>query len=530
MRYLKSMLVFVCVFLLAGCGWLEYSGKKDTLWIITEKSNSDGMNLQAEIIKDRFEAEHPDVAVTLEILPIEEGARELRLTQLRTQIMAGNGPDLYLMPTGAELISDEPERDVNIEIEPLFPDVQLAMRNGIFLDISENYMADSELQSYSLNQTVMDAGVLDGNRYVLPIRYNIPVIYTNPDLYSQNGLSEALFQADFLTIAETVLSLDTAEETAIGLKLPGELWTLGKPVSYDSGQVLLAEQEILEYLKLCQQRDVTAEESTRAFYDQWDHRRRKYHFYQGREDGHWEFYDEIAWPKTGKFHHECFNLLTEYTFQNYHWLSCGLPLYTGWLSDVLETIGVARITGQNYKIYPLRSGSGKTQASIAYWGAVGSSCKEPELAYAFLRQFFDEEFQGDSYRPRANREGPFWTWDREPQAMRLVEDSLPVRVKDCVPLLWNNLQYQCKSAINSSIRETTQKVQIIQREFVTAEDVPELDWQIDTVYFPVSFAQGDTLETAMEFVKENADALTEADIAELSRELYQNLWWHMAEG
>lgn len=531
MRYRKLILIFACVFVLTGCGRREYTGETDTLWILTEKSNSDGMNLQAEIIAERMEAAYPGLTIILDILPTEEDQRELKLTQLRSQIMSGNGPDVYLLPTGGELVCDEPERNENIKIEPLFPDVQLAMGNGVFLDISQYYSKDSLLQSWSLDQKIMDAGIFDGKRYVLPLRYDVPVLYTNPDLCAKFGLSEELFHADFLTIAETVLALEEAEEAAIGLKFPDELGTLGQLVDYGKGEILLSEQTLLDYFDLYQRRNLVAAASTQAFYEEWDYLRRPYHYHKGiYEEDKWVYYRENAWPKEGAFHHECFNLLTEYTFQNYHWLSCGLPLYTGYLSGVLETIGVSRITGQEVAVYPLRSADGKIQASIAYWGAVGSSCETPDLAYAFLRQFFEEEFQGDAYRPRVDREGPFWTWDPEPQAMGLIEDSLPVRVKDCAALLWNNLQYQAKVALNTSIRETVVRVQQIQRETVTAADIPGLDWNIDHVYFPIMLGEENSLAYALDLISGETEASIQELSAELSEEILSTLWWHLAEG
>lgn len=530
----KLILFFISLIILpihACFSRMNTTNCSNELWVLTEKTNSDGMNLQAEIIAERIETAYPGVTVILDILPTEEDQRELKLTQLRSQIMSGNGPDVYLMPTGSELISDEPERDGNIKIDPLFPDVQLAMRNGVFLDILQYYLEDSQQQNWSLNQKIMDAGIYDGKQYVLPLRYDIPVIYTNPDLCTECGLPDELFHSDFFTIAESVLSSDSASEAAIGLQFPNEIEVLGELVSYSNGEILLSEQTLRDYLNLHQRRNLIAGASTQTFYETWDYLRRPYHYHKGiYEEDMWSYYRENAWPKEGAFHHECFNLLTEYTFQNYHWLSCGLPLYTGYLSGVLETIGVSRITGQDVAVYPLRSADGKIQASIAYWGAIGCSCEKPDLAYAFLRQFFDEEFQGDSYRPRVDRDGPAWTWVPEPQAMGLVEDSLPVRVNDCIPLLWNNLQYQTKVAVNTSIRETLVKVQKIQKETVTATDIPGLDWNIDHVYFPIALEGESALTYAMDLLNKKEEAPVGANIDELAKDIRQNLWWHLAEG
>lgn len=530
-----TCVIAVLTFIITGCLNVETDPETtESLWIISEQSNSDGMNLQAQVIARRLEEANPGLTVVLDILPTEEDQRELRLTQLRTQIMSGDGPDVYLLPTGSELISDEPDLDTNISIEPLFTDVEQAMRLGVFLDISEWYELDSELNTPALNQTVMDAGCLDGQRLVLPLRYNIPVLYTRLDLCACYGFESKLFHSDFLTVARTVLSHKEAETAAVGLVFPKELETLGILVDYARNEVQLPVEHIYDYLNLHQMQRFVAAETTRDMYDVADYRRIEL-FYADRPErcsveNYIAEFGDYSWPKVGQFHHECFNLLSEYCSSLYHWSTNGMPLYTGHLSDVLETIGVTRITGQQIELYPIRAIDGSVQASIAYWGAVGSSCNTPELAYDFLRQFLTEEFQWEYYRPRGNKEGAYWTYDHDPQFKRLVEDSLPVRTDGCVEPLWDNLQYQVKLSYTSWVKETRVNVATIQNTLVTGEDVPELNWKIDRVYFPVSLPDEESLEYTMGMLNEEDGTPKNVNVNGLAEGILQNLWWHLAEG
>ena len=48
----------------------------------------------------------------------------------------GRGPDCYLLPTDNTLILEE-EQYTHVEVEPLFADVQLAMQNGLFYDVTK---------------------------------------------------------------------------------------------------------------------------------------------------------------------------------------------------------------------------------------------------------------------------------------------------------------------------------------------------------------------------------------------------------
>lgn len=532
--FLLTIILFPSIL---GCSFQDHPEESDNiLWVITELSNSDGMNYQAELIAERMEEENPGLTVLVEILPTEEEERELRLTQLRTQIMSGNGPDVYLLPTGSELISDEPQIDDNIPIAPLFADVQQAIRNGIFLDVSGYYDSDAELGTDALNQTVMNAGRYDGKRYVLPLRYNIPVIYTQPELCAEYGLSPELFSSDFMTVASAVLALENADAAAVGLKFPETIEVLGLGADYEAGTIQLTLETLCDYLRLHQLRNEISSQTTKAVYDAADYYRMVLHF----SDRDPEFprtmeifeaeLGNLVWPKVEKFKHEDFNLLSEYTCQMYHWSTNGMPVYTGYLSDVLETIGVSIITGQEAEVYPIRALDGSIQASIAYWGAVGSSCQDPDLAYSFLRQFLTEEFQWDIYRPRSNKDGFYWTWQHDPQFKRLVEDSLPVRTQGCVEPLWDNLQYQVKLSYISWVKKTVLNMQIIQRSEVTSQDVPYLNWKIDNVYFPIHLDQTLSLKYAMGLANAEGGIPTSSDLDALAQDIYQALWWHLAEG
>lgn len=522
----------------AGCKNTVEDEKAKTLWIVTEQSNSDGMNYQADTIAQRMEETYPGLSVNLEVLPTDEAERELRLKQLRAKIMAGNGPDVYLLPTGSELVSDTPEKDQDIPIEPLFPDVEQAMQNGIFADISQYYDADTELNTSALNATIMVVGCSGNARLVLPLRYQVPVIYTRPDLCAQYGLTEDLFESDFLTLVEGVLSCKDAETAAIGLKLPEDVEMLGIPLDYTKGEVLTPIAQITAYMQLYRQRNEIAAESTQAFYDKWELARRYLHFPPNTieySEYNWLYrgVSDYVWPKTGEFYHGCFNLLSEYCSQLYHWSVCDIPLYTGYLSDILETLGVTKQTGQEVVVYPLRGADGCVTATVAYWGAVGTSCKNPELAYSFLREFLMEEFQWDLYRPRVNKnleEIGIWNLRHDPQFKGMVEDSFPVRTEGCIAPLWDNLQYQVKLSYISWQKETYRRANATQSTVVTQEDVPELNWQIDRVLFPISVNSDETLSYALAQLNNDDGTPTDTDINALAESVYQSLWWHLAEG
>lgn len=535
---MKRKWIFLACLVLVGALGLYLHGAQEpvqagrTLWVVTELSNSDGMNYQARLVQEWFAEAYPDVSLELEILPTDEPERSIRLRQLRTRIMSGNGPDVYLLPTGGELVSDEPFQDENIPVEPLFSDVTQAMATGIFLDLSAWYDADALMDPGALNQQIMDAGIWNGHRYVLPLRYDVPVIYTRPDLCRDYGIREGLLQQDFLTLARGLLPCEDGETTAIGLAFPEELEILGYTLDYQSGKPILSEEVTAEYLALCQTRNAVTGESLPAFFDYWEYYARQYRVLYGTyTDEMWEeWVGNQTWPTREDFCLELFNLLGQYTHSEYHWCTSGIPVYTGSLSGVLETLAVSKIAQVPVEVYPLRNANGQTQASIAYWGAVGVDCAEPDLAYAFLREFFREEYQWDILRPRVDKDVAYWEIKQDPQQRRMVEDSLPVRIHGSIAGLWDNLQYQVQLAYNSTSGSSKKRARTARLMEITEEEVPGLDWQFDVVSFPVTLDAEESLAYAMGQLNEADGTPTDVDLQALAANLKQSLWWHLAEG
>ena len=212
-RYLFRSVIFVlsvCILLvlLTGCEQEKapstlapaFSGDKVVTLRVAVEDSFDGkiddfLHRYLRELQGNFCRIHGDVEVVIERIPKENGREEV-LQRLRTELMIGKGPDILLLPT---LPTDN--RDLIGYVEPLVQDVQQAMHNGLFLDISAYYDADTELDKDALNQDIMDAGLLDGARYVLPLCYDLPVAYVNKKAFAEGGVSDDIFTygaADFL--------------------------------------------------------------------------------------------------------------------------------------------------------------------------------------------------------------------------------------------------------------------------------------------------------------------------------------------
>lgn len=512
------LLLFIAVLLLAGCS--EKAEPTNELWVLTEQSTMDGMNLQAKQAIAQFRAEHKDIAIRLEILPIGQEERELYFRRLRTQIMAGQGPDVYLLPTGGELILTATENfyatksQYTVTAEPLFWDVEQAMRLGIFADLQALYAADTDLHTEQLRQAIMDAGVVDGKRYVLPLRFSLPVLL----LDAENPYTQALCaDSSAAKLAEQLLALDD-DRAGIGMVLPTDYSALPPIFDYARGEMLITPRDIAEYML-----------SYQAFTARTETLRRETVAAQKesvvlRLMEEWpDFQTHEQWHSDLSITLEDFNKVRRYMEYNMNWVDSGLPCFSTSLVGALESAVLKKGRLLQTESYPLRASDGSVGAQVTYFGAVGVGCKEPALAYEFLRLFLTEDYQWESVRSQKEE-------SRTGKTEGFIENSWPVRTEGSASGLYQVLRYQY-SGYDPVVEHKPRRVQMLSgvRE-MSDEDMPILDVPIDHVCFPFYQPEEETLAYALAQLNNPDGTPTDADIGELSESVYRYLWWHLAEG
>ena len=86
---LSSLAAFFCC---TGCG-NEAAVKKNTLAICVEQQHSDKISDVLEL----WEALHPDTEGELIVLPEDSDTRKIKISGIRTELMAGGGPDVFFL-------------------------------------------------------------------------------------------------------------------------------------------------------------------------------------------------------------------------------------------------------------------------------------------------------------------------------------------------------------------------------------------------------------------------------------------------
>lgn len=391
-QYRIFVFAFLASVLLSGCtrniNSVSVSSEPPvtSLWIVTEETVSDGMNYQLRTIAEQFQTENAGISIRIDILPTDAEQRQSRLEEIRNQIAVGSGPDIYLLPVDTHLVTESENGFAYHQVEPLFQNVDLAIRNGVFLDIQNNYEQDDALDKDSLQSTVMDAGVVDGGRYVLPLRYNVPIVY---------AFAEDLVNTGFeLTPNQPI---DAWIQCLIQLGNPllacgGEYRSFNafsNLFDYDTRSIVLDKDDLQQYLdKLIRLESLIGTEQ--------DHRNR------------------------------------QWLFNYVHGAAKQFPVQINQLDSVLTYAAIAKTEHKTLWMEPVHSVDGDVIASVTYYGSIGANCTSPEMAYRFLRTFLLETWQWEVYRGEATRR----------QYPGLVEQSWPVRTKGSIAPLWLNQQKQ----------------------------------------------------------------------------------------
>lgn len=178
----RQIAIFLSALLLclAFTGCKTESASQKRLWVVTdlgyEWSSGGERDLSEERAKvdfqailDYFGGLPEDMEVELEILPVKDADLNARLTRIKTEILAGGGPDVFL------LSCNDPVRSIWNQ-EKLFPNPEKAMYSGFFLPLDE-YIENAEFMEWDkLTPVVMEAGRTEEGQMILPFCYNTYVI------------------------------------------------------------------------------------------------------------------------------------------------------------------------------------------------------------------------------------------------------------------------------------------------------------------------------------------------------------------
>ena len=186
-----------------------------------------------------YQKSHPNIELTFVTSASNDSTeREAVINQLSAEILSGGGPDLFIM---------EGYRRTDIN---LFPDIEKAMVNGTFLDLTEAMEKQRLSREVDFYTAVLDAGRWEGRQYILPLSFSVPLMISATDVLNASNfdLQRAMHTMDSLL---TELLRIHEEQPILVITSIDPLGVLAQPVlDYEAHQVRLDTSAVRRALEL----------------------------------------------------------------------------------------------------------------------------------------------------------------------------------------------------------------------------------------------------------------------------------------
>ena len=197
--------------------------------------------------------------VELEMMPSQGAERSSRMTRLRTEMMAGQGPDVFIVAHTTEYDPRE-ENTVNSSIF-LMP--EKSMNLGLFYPLDDFIDKARFMEWDKLNQTVMAAGYNeDYGQVLLPLCYEFPVTLF-PKKLVQHSPSRDLTWADMLSDETGVMQAASSFLRGSPFPLYSGTEVFGRLADYKNKSLLFTEEELMQRYKEIMEMD--GEEAGKPF-------------------------------------------------------------------------------------------------------------------------------------------------------------------------------------------------------------------------------------------------------------------------
>lgn len=474
--------------------------------IVLENKASHLLGSLGRII-DYFEHEHPNVTVEVEYVTIAPSTRETEMQARRVALMGGDVPDIYLMPTLSDGMFYEGRDMENGEYPFVFRDPAQAMTNGWFADVAPYYNGDEELHTEGLVPGVMEAGVLDGQRLILPLGYDMELMFLDKKEMEASGLDREALGTYGGAIGH-VLGLDDPRWTT-GMNFYGMQLNLLPPLcDYKTESPLLKEEEAVQFLK-----------TVRSLSDEVNE------YYQDYFDRHPDV-QSIGVP-----------YLSSYLGgEKKDVFSPELPALDVPLRRAVDVLAICKAQGFETEVLPVRDVDGKLSANVTYWGAVSSGSKNIPLAYEFLRLFLTPEVQwGGTLTCQDGTTFKTGFLGKLSGSEELhTTPGWPVRSQGAVEARWEKIYQEAKRYERNALvlaDKAPPRITDLLAVEVTDEDLPFLAEGVDRARFPsVADLWFDRLSSTVLYPGLKAQPLTDQEIAGKTKEFLRELRYHLAEG
>lgn len=219
--FLLSLLCILGVFGLVGCNEKELSTEYSeidysTIDFETEQSSFAERDKELYVLtEEKYRSELEQIAlwymrsqsklkVNICVLSEDVMTRETEIQRIRTEIMAGKGPDLFVLGTQNEMTVESDRR------APLFTNINSTIRTGFFEAISEYMKKDLFWDSEPIGDNFLQVGRWNQEQYVLPLSCDYYVLAGTQETGENLGNNFSQLIIALLNTDNEVLKRDAA--------------------------------------------------------------------------------------------------------------------------------------------------------------------------------------------------------------------------------------------------------------------------------------------------------------------------------
>ena len=398
--------------------------------------------------------------IEIEFLPKGNPERETRIAALRTEIMAGGGPDVYLLATRrsekySRWYEDQDITDFFTSEDWLFPDVNQAIRSQKFLPFDEYVPGSKYFDKKLLHSAALEACSTEEGLVALPITITFPfAIYLEDAVEKTDSFPNSWESA--------VRSSSLAFQTAYGVAAWRQFSSIFEEIAdYSTEKLTFTREELLQAVK----------------------------------EAVLLFDEELSEDMKIDAENRKLQLPTSSTSPRQ---IVGFPVekYAGFLREEDITSASARTWNPGYYteiaflddpyqekagtqvIAPIRNTAGGVTGQITAYAAINSNTKQPEKAFRVIDTFFYHKVQNGlgEYIADRNEYYSFHFW---------ILDSVPARND-----LFQNYEYsfeqdyvsQYSSILPGPNEETFSEYTALRNEVTSARFYGTLDAELQTMY------------------------------------------------
>lgn len=222
---MKKKLIILCVTLISiftfSCQ--KEAQKPENITICVEYQFAD----DARRLLDLWKSMNQGIDGKLEILPKDEDTREIRKTNIQTELMSGEGPDIFILSTN------------NYIYDNFFENTEKAMHSNIFLPLDELLEQKDRINTENWNQKILEAGKTETGQMVLPLTYSYEK-YAFP--------KSVLNSAETLPISweELIECNNPLIQSAMLIRAYSFHPLLGKIANYEDEKLLFTKEELFK--------------------------------------------------------------------------------------------------------------------------------------------------------------------------------------------------------------------------------------------------------------------------------------------